>query len=131
VKIEHINPPGLASPPGGIYSHLVRAGAQLYISGQLSRDRDGTLLGKGDVASQYRQVWSNLTLALAAVGLSPEHLVKTTTYVVGAENIPALRAIRQELSPAEPPTSTMVVVAGLAVSGALVEVDAIASFPDS
>ena len=109
----------------------VRAGAQLYISGQLSRDQDGTLLGKGDVTSQYRQVWSNLKLALAAVGLSPEHLVKTTTYVVGVENIPALRAIRQELSPAPPPTSTMVVVAGLAVSGALVEVDAIAWIPSS
>lgn len=131
MKIEHINPVGLASPPGGIYSHLVRAGSQLYVSGQLSRDQDGTLLGKGDVTSQYRQVWSNLKLALAAVGLSPEHLVKTTTYVVGVENIPALRAIRQELSPAAPPTSTMVVVAGLAVPGALVEVDAIAWIPPS
>ena len=131
MKIEHINPVGLASPPGGIYSHLVRAGGQLYISGQLSRDQDGNLLGKGDVTSQYRQVWSNLKLALAAVGLSPEHLVKTTTYVVGVENIPALRAIRQELSPAAPPTSTMVVVAGLAVPGALVEVDAIAWIPPS
>ena len=62
------------------------------------------------------------------VGLGVEALVKTTTYVVGEDNIAAMRVVRRELSSPNPPTSTMVVVAALAVPGALVEVDAIASF---
>ncbi|HSH90790.1 MAG TPA: RidA family protein [Ramlibacter sp.] len=125
---EHINPAGLPPPPGGIYSHLVRAGDQLYVSGQLARDKEGNLVGLGDVAAQYRQVWANLQTALAAVGLGVEDLVKTTTYVVGEGNIAAMRVVRREMSSPNPPTSTMVVVAALAVPGALVEVDAIASF---
>jgi enamine deaminase RidA (YjgF/YER057c/UK114 family) len=129
MSIEHINPKGLPPPPGGIYTHLVRAGDHLYISGQLARDGEGRLVGEGDAAAQYRQVWANLQVALADVGLGTQHLVKTTTYVVGEDNIPLLRAARKDLAGTDPPTSTMVVVAALAVRGALVEVDGIAVFP--
>jgi enamine deaminase RidA (YjgF/YER057c/UK114 family) len=129
MSIVHINPAGLAPPPGGIYTHVVKAGGTVYVSGQLARDREGRLLGEGDIGAQYRQVWANLQVALAEAGLGVAHLVKTTTYVVGEANIPLLRAVRQELKPQEPPTSTMVVVAALAVPGALVEVDAIAVCP--
>ena len=126
MKIERSNPPGLAAPPGGIYSHLVKAGGLLYISGQIARDVNGNLVGAGDIIAQYRQVWANLECALAGAGLNLGHLLKTTTYVVGEQNIPAMRQVRKELTPPEPPTSTMVVVAALAVAGALVEVEAVA-----
>ena len=54
-------------------------------------------------------------------------MVKTTTYVVGEENVAKIRPARQEILPAEGrPTSTTVVVAGLAAPGLLVEVEAIA-----
>jgi enamine deaminase RidA (YjgF/YER057c/UK114 family) len=69
-------------------------------------------------------------MALRAVGLDYGHMVKTMTYVVGEANIPAIRAVRKELAPAKAPTSTMLVVAALAIPGALVEVDAVAIFPD-
>lgn len=128
---EHTNPSALPPPPGGIYSHVVKAGNHVYISGQLARDRSGALLGQGDVVAQYRQVWANLGVALAAAGAGVEHLVKTTTYVVGEANIPLIRGVRQELSPSSPPTSTMVIVGGLAVPHALVEVDAIAVVPQA
>ena len=57
--------------------------------------------------------------------------MKTTTYVVGAENLPAVREARRELGLESPPTSTMVVVAALADPRYLVEVDAIAILADS
>jgi enamine deaminase RidA (YjgF/YER057c/UK114 family) len=128
MEFQRLNPDGLSAPPGGMYSHVVRAGDTVYISGQLARDAAGNLLGKGDVAVQYRQLWANLGTALASVGLSFDNLVKTTTYVVGESNLAPLRAVRAELSPSKPPTSTMVVVAGLAIPDALVEVDAVAVF---
>ena len=125
--IEHLNPKGLVPPPGGIYSHVVKAGDHIYISGQLGRDANGTIAGH--IVAQYRQIWANLQIALASVGSDVDHLVATTTHVVGEENIPALREVRQELCPKNPPASTMVVVVALAASGALVEVDAIAVMP--
>ena len=123
---EHTNPQGLSPPPDGLYSHVVRAGSTLYVSGQLARDADGGLVGEGDVSAQFRQVWANLRLALEGAGGTLRDLVKTTTYVVGAENLTAVRRARRELLPEEPPASTMVVVAGLADPRLLVEVDAIA-----
>ncbi len=131
MNVEYLNPETLSAPPGGMYSQAVRvrAGEQLYISGQVARDQEGRLVGEGDVVAQYRQVWKNLGLALAAVGLKHEHLVKTTTYVVGEANIPAIRAVRKELVPPKAPTSTMLVVPALAIPGALVEVEGVAIFP--
>jgi enamine deaminase RidA (YjgF/YER057c/UK114 family) len=132
VSAEYLNPPTLSAPPGAMYSQAVRvsAGETLYISGQVARDQAGNLVGQGDVVAQYRQVWSNIGLALAAVGLRHEHLVKTTTYVVGEANIPPIRAVRKELAPAKAPTSTMLVVPALAIPGALVEIEAVAVFPE-
>ena len=131
MSVEHLNPQSLPKPPSGMYSHLVRvkAGELLFIAGQVARDSEGKLIGEGDAVAQYRQVWANIGRALAAVGLRHEHLVKTTTYVVGEANIPAIRAVRQELAPPLPPTSTMIVVSALGISGTLVEVESIAAFP--
>jgi enamine deaminase RidA (YjgF/YER057c/UK114 family) len=133
VSAEYLNPPTLSAPPGAMYSQAVRvrAGETLYISGQVARDPAGKLVGEGDVVVQYRQVWNNIGFALAAVGLRHEHLVKTTTYVVGEANIPPIRAVRKELAPAKAPTSTMLVVPALAIPGALVEIEAIAVFPEN
>jgi enamine deaminase RidA (YjgF/YER057c/UK114 family) len=133
VSAEYLNPPTLSLPPGAMYSQAVRvrAGETLYISGQVARDAAGKLVGEGDVVAQYRQVWNNIGFALAAVGLRHEHLVKTTTYVVGEANIPPIRAVRKELAPANAPTSTMLVVPALAIPGALVEIEAIAAFPEN
>jgi enamine deaminase RidA (YjgF/YER057c/UK114 family) len=133
MSAEYLNPSTLSAPPGAMYSQAVRvrAGETLYISGQVARDQAGKLVGEGDVVAQYRQVWNNIGLALAAVGLRHEHLVKTTTYVVGEANIPPIRAVRKELAPAKAPTSTMLVVPALAIPGALVEIEAVAAFPDT
>src|SRR5690348_13554916 len=112
MNVDYLNPETLSAPPGAMYSQAVRvrAGETLYISGQVARDANGKLVGEGDVLAQYRQVWHNVGLALAAVGLRHEHLVKTTTYIVDEANIPPIRALRKELAPAKAPTSTMLVV---------------------
>ena len=42
MTIEHSNPTDLSPPPTGVYSHLVAAsGKQLFIAGQLPRDKAG------------------------------------------------------------------------------------------
>lgn len=128
---QYLNPEGLSPPPGGIYTHVIRAGHLIFVSGQLARDGQGNLLGKGDAAAQYHQAWANVCAAVASVGGGPRDIVKTTTYVVGEGQIPAIRQARQALGLVTPPTSTMIVTAALAVPEALVEIEAIAVLPET
>ncbi len=88
---------------------------------------DGRTVHVGDPEAQIREVWANLEKAVKAAGGSLRDIVKTTTYVVGAENLGRIRAVRMTLLPPEGrPTSTTLVVAGLADPDLLVEVEAIA-----
>lgn len=124
---EFINPSDLATPPSNLYNHVVKVGHTVYISGQVSRGVEGRTVHAGDVAAQVRQVWANLEKAVTAAGGSLEDIVKTTTYVVGAENLGKVREARLALLPPEGrPTSTTVVVAGLAAPDLLVEVEVVA-----
>ncbi len=130
MSIEHSNPSDLGPPPAGVYSHCVAStGQQLFISGQLPRNRAGALVGEGDIVAQYRQAWGNVLTALRASGLGPKQLVKITMFVVGESNLAGIRTVRQEFLLPNPPAMTMVFVSGLAQAGALIEIEAIAVFP--
>ena len=128
MTIERINPEGLRRPP--TYIPVVRAigGSTVYISGQVSVDAAGNIVGAGDFAAQARQVFSNLRLALAAVGADFTHLVKMTTYVVNysPELRESLGAARTEAMEGALPASTLIGVQALAVPGYLIEVEGVA-----
>ena len=128
---EYINPPGVAAPPNNLYTHVVKVGNTVYIAGQVPRGPDGRAVHPGDPEAQTRLVWGNLEKAVTAGGGSLKDIVKTTTYVVGAENLAKVLNARRELLPPERrPTSTTVLVAGLADPNFLVEVEAIAVIGD-
>lgn len=126
--IERIQPEGLRRPP--TYTPVVRVsgGATVYISGQVSADVEGNIVGVGDFEAQARQVFANLSTALASVGADFSHVAKITTYIVNYE--PALReaygAVRAEVMGDALPASTLVGVQALAVPEYLIEVEAIA-----
>ncbi len=122
-----LSPPGLAKPNG--YSHAVDApaGRIVYVSGQVPLDADGELVGAGDVAAQTRQVFENLTTALAAAGASWADVVKLGYYLRDVGEIAAVRSIREEyVDPERLPASTLVEVSSLFRDDVLVEVDAVA-----
>jgi enamine deaminase RidA (YjgF/YER057c/UK114 family) len=127
---KYLNPPTLLQPRG--YTHVVTVeggGKMVFISGQVAVDKDGKLVGPGDLKTQIRQAASNLKLALQAAGATAADLVKTNTYIVNYKqaDYSALREARAELFPAgEPPASTLVGVTSLAVDGLMVEMEAIA-----
>ena len=55
-------------------------------------------------------------------------MVKLTIYVVDTSEIAAIRAVRDEfINASRPPTSTLIRVAGLALPGLLIEIEAIAA----
>ena len=124
---EFLNPPELAPPPQGLYNHVVKVGNQVFIAGQVSRGLDGNTIHVGDAKAQAQQVYKNIATAMASVGGSIRDVVKSTTYVVGRENLTPVREARLEALPEEGRcTSTTVLVAGLAAPDLLVEVEVMA-----
>jgi enamine deaminase RidA (YjgF/YER057c/UK114 family) len=122
---ERIQPDGLATPP--TFSPVVKAGNTIYLAGQVSQDEQGQLVGAGDFVAQATQVFENLRKALASAGAGFGNLVKITVYLTDARYRPQLAEVRSKyLDSAALPTSTLVVVAGLAAPEYLLEIEGIA-----
>src|SRR5438034_9540911 len=75
-QIKRTNPPTLSKPTG--YTHVVEAtgGKTIYISGQIALDKDGKVVGEGDMKAQAEQVFKNLQTALASAGATFKDVVK-------------------------------------------------------
>src|SRR5712691_3626279 len=66
------------------YSHVVTVngpGKTIYIAGQLARDGEGNIVGKGDMRAQMEQTFKNLDACLKAAGATWADVVKTNSYV--------------------------------------------------
>ncbi len=128
--VRLINVPALGATPG--YSHVaeVRRGRTVYVSGQISVDGTGQVVGPGDFDAQARQVFRNIELALREVGLNFDAVVKLTLFLTDMAHLPQLRAVRDEfVNGAQPPVSSAVQVAALVRPELLVEVEATAVAP--
>jgi enamine deaminase RidA (YjgF/YER057c/UK114 family) len=84
------------------------------------------MVGKGDPEAQVRQIWHNIEAAVKSIGGTLSDVVKTTTYVTNISYGGAVRKVREELFATNPPTSTLLVVSGLASPDYMVEIEAIA-----
>ena len=131
MKRQNIQPDALAKRVVGghtLYSHVVVVEARktIFVSGQLARDSKGEVVGKGDMRAQIRQVFSNITTALAAAGATWADVVKRQTFTTDIdayfEHIDArMEFCRDDLS-----TSTAVEVRRLSHPDFLVEVEVLA-----
>lgn len=122
-----LSPDTLPRPFG--YSHVVDvpAGRIVFLSGQVPLDAAGNLVGAGDFGAQVRQVFENLTAALAAADASWSDVVKLDYFVRDIGEVAALRAIRDEyVNTEQPPASTLVEVSRLFRDDVLVEIEAVA-----
>ena len=108
------------------YSIGVKSGNTVWISGQVALTSEG-IVGVGDITAQARQAFTNIKTIIESAGGSLDDLVSTTTYMTDPEFSSAINDVRREfISPETPPTSTLLVVAGLARSEFLVEISAVA-----
>ncbi|MGI5291167.1 RidA family protein [Nonomuraea polychroma] len=123
---HHLRPAGL--PPVNGYSHVISFSGQMaVVSGQLPLDAYGELVGQDDPREQARQVFENLSTALAAVGAEVRDIVKITVYVTDLADLEEFRLARDEyISREHPPASSLVQVGGLVHPGARIEIDALA-----
>jgi len=125
-KIQRINPTALSTPNG--YSHVVvtQGGRTVYVSGQVPLTKDGKLVGVGNMEAQTRQVFANLKAALAGAGADLKDLVKINILTTDASQLPAIRKVRDEFLPGDPPASTFMEVKALFRPEVMIEIDGIA-----
>ena len=107
------------------YSQAVRAGDQLFISGQLSHDREGTFLHEGDVEAQADVALANLESILRQFGAERTDVVQVDIYLVDmrANFRPAMGAFQRYFGAHRPASNAFGVVA-LALPEQLIEVSA-------
>ena len=130
--IKRTNPPALSKPTG--YTHVVEvtgAVKTIYIAGQIAFDKDGKIVGAGDMKAQAEQVFKNLQAALTAAGAKFSDVVKMNTYVTDMEQAPAVREVRARYFGTTTPASTLVQVVKLARPELMIEVEVIAAVPAS
>jgi len=116
-------PPG---PPKVNWPPTRRAGDLLMVSGQLALDDAGHLVGANDWARQAEQCLRRIEGELVAHGATMDDVVRLNCFLLDAAGYPAYAAARRSLYPRMSPAGTAVVVAGLLVEGALLEVEATA-----
>ena len=131
MKRQNIQPKELNTRVLGghvLYSHVVvveESRKTIYVAGQLARDSQGNVVGKGDMRAQIRQVGENIKAALAAAGATLADVVKTNTYVTDLGEFFKHVDVRMEYFGALP-TSTTVEVRKLAHPDLMVEIECIA-----
>ncbi|MEL6776498.1 MAG: RidA family protein [Cyanobacteria bacterium J06597_16] len=79
--LEFINLPDGKLPPVAPYSHAVRAGDFLFVTGQLAEDPDTGEVVKGSIEAQTERVMANLRLVLDHAGSSFEKVVMSRIFV--------------------------------------------------
>lgn len=131
MPIQHVQPEQLY-PAQGMSHVVVSSGRLAFIAGQGPYDADFQLVGAGDYVAQTVQAYTNLKLALAAVGATPAQVVSSTIYLVGLNDAVTeqfVQAMNQALDgePFPPHASTLVGVARLAYAEMLVEISAVAA----
>ena len=112
-------------PPTAAYSHAVRAGDFLFVTGQLGVDPGTNHLVSGGILAQTRQVMQNLQTVLRGVGTSLDRAVMARVYLTDFGDYAIMNAeYARHFAPGRLPARTTVGVTGLALGGA-VEIDLI------
>ncbi len=132
MKKEFINPDDLPNWEQSFSQIvIVHSGSlkTIYISGQVSVDRENNVIGEGDLQVQADYAFANLNRALVAAEANPADVVKLNIYVVNYKPADAIfisTARRKTFGEKNLPASTLLGVESLALDGLLLEVEAVA-----
>jgi enamine deaminase RidA (YjgF/YER057c/UK114 family) len=122
------NPASLARPSG--FTHAVRCGDTVWLSGQTALDADGRIVA-GGIVEQFRRALSNVITALREAGGDPTRFLSVTIYLTDIPDYQAhgreIGAVWKELVGRDYPAMTGVGVTGLWQPEALVEIQAVAA----
>ncbi len=134
MRKQYLNPRQVFHSPFFTHTTTVSGPAKIvYISGQVSYDRDGFVIGKDDMRAQAEQVFKCLAHNLKAAGATWSDVVKLNGYMVrmNADSVNLYREVRSRyLDPKRLPASTLIGVQRLVHDDLLLEVEVIAALEE-
>lgn len=110
----------------GPYSHAVRVGDLVFLSGQLPLVPETMVLIEGGIKPQVQQVLANIEAVLDELGVAKTAVVKTTVFLQNMADFPDFNEVYAEFFAEHKPARSTVEVARLP-KDALVEIEVVVS----
>jgi 2-iminobutanoate/2-iminopropanoate deaminase len=112
----------------GAYSSGVEApvGRTIYVSGQVSLDAEGRVVGEGDIKLQTETVLEHVKTVLEEAGGGMEDIVKVTVFITDMGLYDEIHEVRRRYFEEPYPASSMVEVSALIDPRLLIEIEAVA-----
>ena len=110
------------------YSQAVKVGDTIYVSGQVSHDDTGKIVGQGDMEAQMRQAYANIRKVLSQHGATMDNIVDETLFVtdMNAAFAAAVKCRNEVFFGAPVVASTIVQIQRLAFPDLMIEIKCVA-----
>ncbi len=105
------------------YSHAVKMGNELKISGAVSMNDSGIIVAPGNMEQQMKNCYSDLEKILQHYGYTYDDVVAENIYTTNMADFIKVSGLRNSIYKKQFPTGTWLEVKGLAVKGQLIEID--------
>jgi 2-iminobutanoate/2-iminopropanoate deaminase len=115
------------------YAQAVKVGDTIYLSGQVSHDDRGNIVGLRDMEAQMRQAYTNIQKVLAQYGATMENIVDETLFVTDMDTAfaAAVKCRHEVFSGTPVVASTIVQIQRLAFPELLIEIRCVAKLKPS
>ena len=116
----------VGTPKAGPYSHAVKAGNLIFVSGQVPA------LGTTDISEQTTTCFEKIKTILKAAGTSVSQIVKITVYLKNIEHFQKMNRTYENFFKSNGvtekfPARSTIEVSNLPIENMLIEIDAIAT----
>jgi len=105
------------------YSHAVKIGDDIKISGAVSMDDKGNLTAPANMEQQMKNCYSDLEKILQHYGYSFDDVVVENVFTTNMAEFINVSTFRSSIYKKQFPTGTWLEVKGLALPGQLIEID--------
>ena len=105
------------------YSHAVKIGNDIKISGAVSMDVKGNLTAPGNMEQQMKNCYADLEKILSHYGCTFDDVVVENVFTTDMAEFINVSAFRSSIYKKQFPTGTWLEVKGLALPGQLIEID--------
>lgn len=106
------------------YCRAIRAGQHIHVTGTAPVADDGSVFAPGDAYAQTLRCFDIIARALADLGASVEHVVRTRLFVTDISRWQEYGRAHGEVFADHPPATTMVEVSALIDPAMLIEIEA-------
>jgi 2-iminobutanoate/2-iminopropanoate deaminase len=115
------------------YAQAVKVGDTIYLSGQVSHDDRGNIVGLRDMEAQMRQAYNNIQKVLAQYGATMDNVVDEVLFVTDMDTAfaAAVKCRREVFSGTPVVASTIVQIQRLAFPDLLIEIRCVAKLKPS